>query len=130
MKFKQWFVEHEEDLLTRLVRMTPVEQARVDIGLHRDAVAGGRFGGQEGLLANDAHFKRRFIDLLEHRSQDPVREAGELTNLILRDQEVHRQYLKVPEAENTGSHRWHETWIQIYDGWLKELKKITDGHIY
>jgi hypothetical protein len=117
MNFKCWL---ENDLLA----MSPIEQAKADIRLHQGAIKDNRFGlSGSRMLYNDAKFKQQFIDLLESPQKDPQK-AQELMKKIKKDQQIHQNYLKLPESEKTGSHLWHQTWIKIYKKWIEVLEKI------
>ncbi len=102
--------------------MSPIEQARVDMQLHADAIKDqDRFDNvDDNFLAQDMELKRRFIGVLKRGKTRPS-EARELAAGLGRDVSIHQDYLKRPEDPNTGTHEWHRTWIGVYGKWLKML---------
>src|SRR3990167_6734431 len=108
----------KEQLVRMLPNMNPVTQAKVDMELHKRAIAGDNFSPKdEGFLASDMGLKRRVIDAFNGRDKD----VKSIISGLRRDIGIHRQYLDSPPDPVTGSHDWHRLWIDIYTKWIDKL---------
>lgn len=107
-------------VLSRLPTLDMVQQARLDMQLHDDALARNTFGRQGQFLKSDQSWKKKFIDIVrgEERSPEVIRQT---INNIGRDLDTHRGRA---ESEKTGSADWHKAWIAVYGGWLEKLHQI------
>lgn len=109
----------EQDLLTQLPHMDPVQQAQTDIALHQDAINKGSFAGHNTELDNDTSWKSKFIDILQNKEQNPQ----VIQQVIAKIKQDIQTHLGRISDEKTGSQNWHQTWVNIYQNWIKTLEK-------
>lgn len=111
---------NEKEILDTLPKLDPVEQIRVDIGLHRKAIDSGNFQAFSDVLSTDSKWKDKLIDVFTGRETDPGLIA-QMKQLIMRDIESHKH--RQPNMF-TGSNEWHQMWINVYNQWLQKLGEL------
>ena len=145
LKFQEWLLDKYGVILESLIapgltpqeaqdlngldRMSSAQQADLDINLHKHALQdpSDRFSdGDDQELAVDMATKEKFKQIVTSNNPNP-QEIQEVILNLKRNIGIHRAYLNRPEAENTGSHGWHRTWINVYQNWIAELNQRSNG---
>lgn len=123
-KFSEYLADKgfskEQAILSQLPRMDMVQQAKLDIQLHNDAIANQTFGLQGQQLVSDKGWKQRFIDIVQGKEHRPEIIQQTIDN-IENDMESHRDRIS---NKKTGSSAWHEAWIAVYEQWLIKLQQL------
>lgn len=118
--------DKEEADISGLDNMSPTEQARLDMKLHRAALqpGDGRFNhSDQQMLASDIiETKQRFINIINKLHPDP-KEVSEVIDLIKRDIQSHVENMDSP-SDDYGTKAWHQTWINVYEDWINRLSSL------
>lgn len=111
---------NERDILWLLPRLDKVQQVEMDIKLNNNGM--DTFPQNKSLLNSDIGWKKQLIDVFKNGTNDPNL-VKSLIAVVKRGTASHKN-----RASNqlTGSARWNETWIEVYNQWLKELHKLGD----
>jgi hypothetical protein len=122
--FRQWLLQveysNEDSILSMLPNLDVTQQVLLDKRLHRDAIARGTFGLQGSMLARDSQWKDKVIDIVTGKEKSP-KIIEQVISLIKKDIASHQN--RLPDVK-TGSLAWHETWIRVYQEWLKKIEEI------
>lgn len=136
LKFEKWLVENtsvidpnvskkEKNDLAGVDDMSPIQQAQLDIDLHKKALKDprDRFDNvQDQELLADIETKERLKKVFQNPLRTSTAEIQEVISRLKRDMDIHQKYLDQPESDNTGTHGWHRTWINIYRNWINDLE--------
>lgn len=124
-RFAEYLSKHypqEAFVLKQLPRMDPIQQAQLDIELHRQAINTGQLGHQN-VLQTDQTWKQRFIDIMQGKESRSII-IQQTIDIIRNDLASHQGRQNNPL---TGSELWHDAWIQVYRNWLNLLKEKLYG---
>lgn len=120
--------DHEHDVINGIHRMQPIDQALKDIDIHDKALEKGVFNGHDSeFLTVDKKLKQRFIDILKaYKAGEKVNphEVEAVKRGLDHDKNNHIRYLDMQESPVTGSHQWHQTWIEVYVKWIELLNQL------
>lgn len=123
-KFSEFLVNKgfskEQAILSQLLHMDMIQQAKLDISLHNNAIANQTFGLQGQQLNIDKGWKYKFIDIIQGKETSPETIQQTIDN-IENDMETHQGRIS---NKKTGSSAWHEAWIAVYKQWLTKLQQL------
>ncbi len=111
---------NELDIISQLPQLSPIQQVQLDISLHNDAVNKGTFGRQSSLLSNDSLWKHKLAEIFQGKEKNPE-VIKQTIDIVEKDLNSH---LGRPSSSKTGSLAWHQAWINVYQGWLRQLQAI------
>jgi hypothetical protein len=116
--FYEFLINKDEiDLINRLPYLDPVQQAKIDIFLHKDAIQKGTFDKYNYLLGNDIGWKYKVIDIFQGKETDP-KIIKQTIDIIRKDINSH---MNRGDSRIIGSNNWHKVWIGVYEKWLDIL---------
>lgn len=109
---------NEENILNLLPKLNPVDQVNLDIQLNMNGI--DNFPGDGHLLVSNAKDKEGLIPIFQGKIKNP-QVIKSYIDVVERSKRTHIQ-----RAANqlTGSHAWNDTWIKVYNQWLKRLHKL------
>lgn len=123
-KFSEFLVNKgfskEQAVLSQLPHMDMIQQAKLDISLHNDAIANHTFGLQGQQLNVDKGWKYKFIDIIQGKETSPEIIQQTIDN-IENDMKTHQGRIS---NKKTGSSAWHAAWIAVYKQWLTKLQQL------
>ncbi len=110
--------QNEKNILTLLPELDPVDQVKLDIQLNMSGV--DTFPGSSHLLVTNSKEKAGLIPIFQGKVKNPE-VIKSFIDVVERSKQSHEQ-----RAANqlTGSHAWNDTWIKVYNQWLKKLNKL------
>ena len=117
-----------------------VGQAKIDMRLHDAAMKNPHWTfAQKMFLMDDKKLKQKFIDIIEAGGASR-KEIQDVIDGLVADQDIHKDYMtrlgkssrltesdKKRVARNAGTFHWHNNWVNVYDGWIDELKRLRDN---
>jgi len=114
---------NENDILKLLPQLDPVDQVRLDMQLNMNGV--DTFPSSSHLLVTNSKDKAGLIPIFRGKVKNP-QTIKYFIGVVNDSKKSHQQ-----RAANqlTGSHAWNDTWIRVYDQWLKRLYKLL-GEIH
>jgi hypothetical protein len=110
--------DNENNILTLLPQLDPIDQVRLDIQLNMNGI--DVFPGSSHMLVNNSQEKEGLIPIFQGKIRNP-QIIKSYIDVVERSKRSHMQ-----RAANqlTGSHAWNDTWIIVYNQWLKRLHKL------
>jgi len=110
--------DNENNILTLLPQLDPVDQVRLDIQLNMNGI--DSFPGSGHLLVNNSKQKAGLIPIFQGKVQNPQ----VIKSYIGVVEDSKRSHMQRAANQLTGSHDWNDTWIRVYDQWIKRLNKL------
>lgn len=106
---------NETGILGILPKLDPVQQVKLDINLNMNGI--NTFPDSNKLLVDNSKEKAKLIPFFQGKIRDP-QTIQSLIGVVEYSKKSHEQ-----RASNqlTGSSVWNNTWIQVYNQWLKKL---------
>jgi hypothetical protein len=118
-RLRQRGYSNEDNILAILPNLDTIQQIRLDMSLHQDAIGSDSFPFHRNLLYNDGKWKEQLISVFKGNNNPHL--IKKLIWIIKRDIQSHQNRLS---NHITGSAEWHKTWIEVYHQWLKKLKEL------
>lgn len=108
----------EKNILTLLPQLDPVDQVKLDIQLNMNGI--DTFPNSGHLLVNNSQQKAGLIPIF----QGKVRNPQVIKSYIGVVEDSKRSHMQRAANQMTGSHAWNDTWIRVYNQWIKRLHKL------
>lgn len=109
---------NEENILNLLPRLNPIDQVRLDIQLNMNGI--DTFPNSSHMLVNNSQQKQGLIPIF----QGKVRNPAVIKSYIDVVEQSKRSHMQRAANQMTGSHAWNNTWIKVYNQWLKRLHNL------
>jgi hypothetical protein len=111
---------HETNILDLLPRLNPIQQVKIDIALNMNGI--DAFPGHSNLLVSDSQWKQKLIPVFQGKEKNP-QVIQTLIGVVKNAIQSHKN-----RASNqlTGSAAWNQTWIHVYNQWLKKLHNLGE----
>jgi len=109
---------NEQDIISILPDLDPVQQVMLDIKLNMNGV--DNFPGNGNLLYSNSNDKKKLIPIFRGKVRN-LAIIHAAINTVLQSKKSHE---KRAANQLTGSHAWNDTWIRVYNQWLKKLHNI------
>lgn len=110
--------DNEKNILTLLPQLNPVDQVRLDIKLNMNGI--DVFPGSSHMLVNNSQDKQGLIPIFQGKVKNPQ----VIQSYIDVVEDSKRSHMKRAANQLTGSHDWNDTWIKVYNQWLKILHNL------
>ena len=109
---------NEENILNLLPKLNPIDQVRLDIQLNMNGI--DTFPNSSHMLVNNSQQKQGLIPIF----QGKVRNPEVIKSYIDVVEQSKRSHMQRAANQMTGSHAWNDTWIKVYNQWLKRLHNL------
>lgn len=109
---------NEENILSLLPQLDPVNQVKLDIQLNMNGI--DTFPNSGHMLVNNSQQKQGLIPIF----QGKVRNPQVIKSYIGVVEQSKRSHMQRAANQMTGSHAWNNTWIKVYNQWLKRLNNL------
>lgn len=109
---------NEENILNLLPKLNPIDQVRLDIQLNMNGI--DTFPNSSHMLVNNSQQKQGLIPIF----QGKVRNPAVIKSYIDVVEQSKRSHMQRAANQITGSHAWNNTWIKVYNQWLKRLNNL------
>lgn len=118
---RQYGYSNENDILSILPNMDPIQQVKLDINLNMNAI--DSFPNSNHLLVSNSKDKKNLIPFFQGKIKDP-NTIKQLIQVVENSKRTHQNRVA---NQLTGSSDWNNTWIKVYDKWLKKLYGAING---
>lgn len=109
---------NEENILNLLPKLDPIDQVRLDIQLNMNGI--DTFPNSSHMLVSNSQQKQGLIPIF----QGKVRNPAVIKSYIGVVEQSKRSHMQRAANQMTGSHAWNNTWIKVYNQWLKRLNNL------
>jgi hypothetical protein len=109
---------NETNILTLLPQLDPVNQVKLDIQLNMNGI--DTFPSSSHMLVNNSQQKQGLIPIF----QGKVRNPAVIKSYINVVEQSKRSHMQRAANQMTGSHDWNNTWLKVYNQWLKRLHNL------